>query len=183
MDSFQSNIYNTDQSGFNYEMHSGRTLDFKGVKDVSSLIQSSSALTHSYTIQPLIKIDGTLHERLLVCLQEKNGFPKTKVPLNPSNIYLKCSSSGKLTKQIIFDWYDHIFFPEISSNSDKKGLLLYDSWTGFGHKEDIISRRNDIQVSLEIIPPKTTSMIQPLDVFFLDHGRCMFEQYLIILCL
>jgi len=164
MDSFGSNIYNTDQSGFNYEMHAGRTLDFKGIKQVTASVQSISATSHSYTIQPLIKCDGTLHDKLLLCLQELNGFPRTKTPLIAPNIYLKCSTSGKLTKDILKEWFEDIFIPDIQSNRDLKGLLLHDSWKGFSNLN--LNHSNDIELSLQVIPPKTTSIIQPLDVYF-----------------
>lgn len=44
-------VYNSDQFSFNYEMHSGRILTFKGTQDVYVLIQFTGAMTHSYTIQ------------------------------------------------------------------------------------------------------------------------------------
>lgn len=51
-----SHIFNTDQSGFNYEMHSGRSLAFIGTTSVEAQVQSLNAMTHSYTIQPTISI-------------------------------------------------------------------------------------------------------------------------------
>ena len=45
------NLYNSDQSGFNLEIHSGKTLTFVGGKNIESLVQSISSMTHSYTIQ------------------------------------------------------------------------------------------------------------------------------------
>ena len=89
---FERYVYNTDQSGFNYEMHSGRTLDFQGVKTVTAVVQSKGALTHSYTIQPLIRIDGKLHPILFICLQEARGLPTTKPFLQPTNTYITCST-------------------------------------------------------------------------------------------
>ena len=61
-------IYNTDQSEFQYEMHTGRTLEYKGIPIVTTVVQSEGATTHSYTIQPLIRIDGTLHPTLFISL-------------------------------------------------------------------------------------------------------------------
>ncbi|EFN83638.1 hypothetical protein EAI_06589, partial [Harpegnathos saltator] len=54
------NISNPDQSGFQLEFHSGYTLAHKGVKRIESVVQSISATTHSYTIQPTISADGKL---------------------------------------------------------------------------------------------------------------------------
>ena len=42
-------IFNTVQSGFNYELQSTRTLSFIGEKSVSSSVRSIHATTHSFT--------------------------------------------------------------------------------------------------------------------------------------
>jgi len=66
-------IVNTDQSGFELEMHAGRTLDVKGVKKVEIIAQSKSALTHSYTIMPTVTASGKLLEPLYMVLREDSG--------------------------------------------------------------------------------------------------------------
>jgi len=58
------NIYNADESGFNLEIHSGRTLTIQGVKTVETIVQSQSAITHSYTIMPTIPANGQLQSPL-----------------------------------------------------------------------------------------------------------------------
>ena len=117
MKNFMPYIFNLDQSGFNYEMHTGRTLPIKGLLQVTALVQSEGATTHSYTIQPMVRIDGSLHPTLFVCLQEKNGqFPNDprEQMVQFNNIYLKCSSSGKLVKDLIKGWFDDVFIPEVN---------------------------------------------------------------------
>ena len=46
-----SEVFNTDQSRFEYEMVAKRTLSNKGEKDTHSIIQTMNATTHSYTVQ------------------------------------------------------------------------------------------------------------------------------------
>src|SRR6185437_1153452 len=71
---YQNNhIFNSDQSGFNYEMASTRTLSNTGEKDTMLVIKSHNKGTHSYTIQPLIDYEGNNRGKLYVCLQEKDG--------------------------------------------------------------------------------------------------------------
>lgn len=67
------NVFNSDQSSFNLEMHTGRTLSFKGHQKVETIIQSTNSMTHSYTIQPIISANGSLLSPLLIILQEKDG--------------------------------------------------------------------------------------------------------------
>jgi len=44
------NIYNSDQNGFQLELHAGRSLAIEDTKKVECTVQSVSATTHSYTI-------------------------------------------------------------------------------------------------------------------------------------
>jgi hypothetical protein len=54
------NVYNSDQSGFQLEVHSGRTLAIERERQVECLVQSVASTTHSYTIQPTISGNGRL---------------------------------------------------------------------------------------------------------------------------
>jgi len=67
------NTYNSDQSGFNKELHFGRSLDYRGVRSVPRVVQSVNATTHSYTIQPTINAEGEFLKPLVVVLQEPAG--------------------------------------------------------------------------------------------------------------
>lgn len=95
-----SNVYNSDQSGFQLEMHSGRTLAVEGEKQVECLVQSIASTTHSYTIQPTIAGDGRLLSPLFLVLKEPSGKfgPIVESSLfRPENVYIEVSKSGKLT--------------------------------------------------------------------------------------
>lgn len=71
--------------------------------------------------------------------------------------------SGKLTKQHLITWFKEDYFP----NTPDESIFLVDSWTTYNDKKAIDSNKPE-EKSLEIlkIPPKTTSLVQPLDVFF-----------------
>ena len=158
-------VYNTDQSGFQKELHSGRTLDFKGVKQVHASAQSVSATTHSYSIQPTISKSGKLLSPLFIVLQENTGDfgPRVKKTLfSASNIYVRASQSGKLTKEDLKVWFQDVFFPAANQHS----VLLVDSWDTYKDKAMIRSvTPANKQLEILTIPPKTTSMVQPLDVY------------------
>ena len=160
------NTYNTDQSGFNKEIHSGRTLEIRGAHHVEATVQSIAATTHSYTIQPTISKSGKLLSPLFIILQEPNEKfgPRVEISLfSAPNIFVTTSSSGKITKDLLQMWFQKVFFPHVSSNS----ALLVDSLTHY-KDEDMINISTPHDKALEIlkIPPKTTSMVQPLDKYF-----------------
>lgn len=97
------NIYNSDQSGFQLEIHSARTLAMEGSKKVECLVQSVSSTTHSYTIQPTINADGKLLSPLFIVLKEAKGEfgPRVEKELfRPENVFITASKSGKLTSGI-----------------------------------------------------------------------------------
>ena len=158
------NVFNSDQSGFNLETHTGRTLSFKGDSKIEILAQSTSSLTHSYTIQPFVTVSGLLKSPLLIVLKEpggKFGPIVQKSIYTAENIVAVPSTSGKLTSKIVADWYKNIFLQTFS----KQSVLCLDSWTGQTKKifENIHSKGKKVQILT--IPPGTTGLIQPLDIY------------------
>lgn len=99
----ESNIFNSDQSGFNLETHAGHTLTLKGSSKVECPAQSLNSLTHSYTIQPIVSADEDLKSSLLIVLQETGGKfgPIVEQTLyKADNIVTFASKSGKLTSDL-----------------------------------------------------------------------------------
>lgn len=82
------NVYNADESGFNLELHAGRTLTYKGGKTVECAVQSVTSTTHSYTVLPLISAAGKLVSPLLIVFKEAGGTfgPRVREHLFQVNI-------------------------------------------------------------------------------------------------
>jgi len=160
----EENVFNSDQSGFNLEVHAGRTLALKGSMKVEGLAQSLNSLTHSYTIQPVVSADGELKSPMLIVLQETGGKfgPIVENTIyKANNIIALPSKSDKLTSEIATQWFSDVFLPNAGNNS----VLLLDSWTGQTKtKFDNIDRQNK-NIKILTIPPGTTGLIQPLDVY------------------
>ena len=157
-------IYNADESGFNLEIHSGRTLAKLGVKTVEATIQSVSSTTHSYTIMPIISASGRLLSPLYIVLKESTGTlgPIVQRTLfRPVNIYIGASKSGKLTSEHFKTWFSEVYLP----NTGRRSMLLLDSWTGHCPNELQQLIPQDKEVTFSMIPKKTTGIVQPLDVF------------------
>lgn len=169
-------VFNSDQSGFNIELLSGRTLTEKGDKKVVSSIHQSHSGTHSYTIQPLISMTGHLYPRLLIVLQEKSGKFGPVVLQNlftHPEILVLANSSGKVTKEVLKEWFTEIYFPSFNS----KSLLLLDSYSGHKDLKDIdklLPQNKTYQVSQ--ISPGITGFCQPLDVHFFRSYKSFHRQ-------
>ncbi len=154
-------IFNTDQSGINYETYSQRTLANIGESTEVSA-NSLNAMSHSYSIQPVMSFEGKLVGKLLLCLQEINSKfgPIVENQLfKANNIQLVCSSSGKMTKELIKKFSQEILKPIVKNDF----VLMLDSWPGHNKQEIYDNIFENINCNLQVIPAGTTSYIQPLD--------------------
>ena len=106
------------------------------------------------------KIVGPIY----LSLKEVNGRMSQNIKSNlprVENVVVTCSASGKLTTSLVEYWRDNCLMPSLCS---RKMLLLSDSWSGQVGGKGIYESVKGLK-RLEI-PWKTTSRIQPLDVFF-----------------
>jgi hypothetical protein len=129
-------------------------------------VASKNASTHSYTVQPTISLDGKQVGPILLCLQEPKGKlgegVKNKL-FKPSNVVITCSASGKLTSSLVAYWRDNCLLPSIGG----KCLLLSDSWSA-QNDMSLYDKANcqNKHIKRIQIPQKTTSDLQPLDVYY-----------------
>lgn len=170
-------MFNTDQSGFNIENLSGRTLEISGEKKVFSSANQSHSLTHSYTIQPMISMTGKLSEKLFIVLQEKDGKfgPLVRVKMfSHPEIYVVCTSSGKVNKSVLQEWFSEIYFPI----AGRKSLLILDSFPTYKDRSNIDKEKPaNVKYEISTIPPGLTPHCQPLDVTFFRPYKAMHRRF------
>jgi len=162
-------VLNADQSSFHYELASNRTLSYVGEKTTYLSVKSVNALTHSYTVMPVISAAGCLINPVFICLQEPTGrFPITKSILSVSNVVVTCSKSGKLTTSLFEYWIREV----LNKVTNSRFLLLMDQWSPH---TDITAYENNLNrgqtCKLMVIPGKTTSTKQPCDVYFFRQWK------------
>ena len=165
-----SEIANADQSGFIKEFTTARTMAPTGSKTVEVVTQSSTALTHSYTMMPTLLADGTLRGPLFVVLQEPGGAFPTTVPIcRPTNMYIEAHSTHIMTKALLNVWIDKVFLPNASSES----LLIVDSWPAFRDHQNFDNRAqlHGKEIKVMNIPAGCTGKVQPLDVHFFGPSK------------
>lgn len=167
-------ILNSDQTGYQYEMHRDRTLDHAGVKQVAVQVMYSFATTHSYTIQPVISMEDKLGSKIMIVLQkkgEKFGPIVQQNLLRPPNVFLSCSRSGKVGASILLDWTRNCSAPFIG----EKACLIIDSYSQHRYAELLSVPGKRIEI--KIILPGATPLIQPLDVFFFRRWKSFTEKF------
>lgn len=149
--------------GLQLEIPAGRTLTVRGTKKVTRRVQRTNATTHSYTVHIQLNASGKLSPKLPVVLYEPEGMPKrAKETLeNYHNLHVYWSKSGLMGAEIAKQWMKEVFLPIAEKNS----VLIIDSWTGY---KQMIQMPEIAAQKLKIVqlPPKTTSRLQPADVYF-----------------
>ena len=173
-------VYNFDQSGFQREIHRQVTLAICGTKGIDAVVDNLNAMSHSYTIMPLLVLSGRLGPKLYICLQEVSGhFPKTKVTeINTlvqklGNVFVTCSTSGKMGTKDLHVYLENCFWPFAGNRS----LLNVDSWTPFKKAQNFKPPKGcNKTVVVENIPPKTTYDRQPLDRQFFRTYKSSIKQ-------
>lgn len=173
-------IYNFDQTGFNYEPSNLRTLSHKGERDTQLYLDSRDKSTHSYTAQPMITRSGQLFPKLLLIMQEaqKGDFgPQVSDQVHAlerayGNIQVFATKSGKINSYLADKWYNTTVKDEIKrhqrrqlSNDEPACLFLADSWNGhFSAAHQGVLHSHGAETLA--IPELTTDYLQPLDVNF-----------------
>ncbi|CAF1476498.1 unnamed protein product [Adineta ricciae] len=174
----EDNVLNTDQSGLELEIHSGRILSYHGEKTTLSTVRSENATTHSYTVQPMISLSGKVIGPVFLCLKEPDGRMSDNIKSNlfkADNVVVTCSASGKLTTSLVKYWRDNVFITSIANSS--RTLLLSDSWLGQGDGKGIYEMIKDCKRM--VVPPKTTAKIQPLDAFLITNTKLLIDVFTI----
>lgn len=134
-------IFNVDQTGFNLEPSTDRTLSSQGERDTMMHARSSNKQTHSYTAQPVISREGRVVGKLTLVLQEDKGRfgpliqkKVRKMEQDFSNVKLYPSKSGKMNSSLTADWMIEVLLPGVneflnSTASDEDEPLPYDEQT------------------------------------------------------
>lgn len=133
--------YSSFKSGYQYDRKfpSNSNVTFTGERKVERLVQSKNAMTHSFTIMPIVSASGELISPLYIVLQEKTGDKfGTQVAQNIfqcPNISVSCSKSGKMGKKHLEEWVSDVLVPATGDSC----VLVVDSWSTF--TEDNIRRQ------------------------------------------
>ncbi|GAU90948.1 hypothetical protein RvY_03295 [Ramazzottius varieornatus] len=170
-------MWNTDQSGFDYEMRPGRILHLAGAKHVLAICQSENSMTHSYTVMMTIS-PGTRKflPQLWITVQEDKGVFGSIVArtmFKADNLYVTALVSGKMTKKLYLVWCEKILF----SHVEDRCILLADSWRTYSDQEAVLEfKPEELEYEMITIPPKVTGDIQPLDRLFFRMYKDFFRK-------
>lgn len=149
--------------GLQLEIPPGRTLTVRGTKKVVRTVQRTNATTHSYTIHVQMNASGKLAPKLPVVLYEPAGLPKRAAEQigNYQNLHIYSSKSGLMGSDIAKKWMDEVFLNFVEDGS----VLIIDAWKGYQQMLQM-PRIADKKLTIVQLPPGSTSVLQPADVYF-----------------
>ena len=123
----------TKKSGFSYIVSTSRTLSHTGERHTLVAVNQLNPLTHSYTIRPLLNMNGNLVGKLYVNLKEVGDefCPLVSASMPQySKLHVTCSKSGKLNKKLLRAWNDNVFKEGVNRLNSDKCVLYVDPWVG-----------------------------------------------------
>lgn len=142
-------VFNSDQSGFSFELHAKHTLTERGAKKVEAQVQSVSATSQFYNHANLfgfwLFIVSAFHgltgkggnfspEGHIQCkyimLSKKISKSKYQAP----NVFAVAGRSHIMTRQHMIIWLRDVFFKALPTEQ-KRALLIVDSWSGWNKTE------------------------------------------------
>lgn len=161
-----SRIFNMDQSGFYYESHSNRSLATKGVKNVERVVANAGDAKKKLTIMPIVSADGRLLPLLFVQIAQTRGaFPPNAHVFEAPNLHAVAGTSHIMTTATCLDFFQNCLMPYLEQGDS---LILLDGWRTFGSDEvvELLGSDPEKQIAVQRIPEHTTSICQPLDLYF-----------------
>ena len=165
----QNHIFNMDETPCYMDMTGTTTLDFVGAKNVDT--QHTGHDKARFTTVLCISASGRILKGYIIL----KGLKRVPAVQLPPNVILTVSMGGSMTQDLMMDWLDRVFSSRGPYFANSPSLLLMDS-----HKAHVTEPVKDVMrrlnVQHKIVPPRFTSMLQPLDVT--GGVNLIFKQYL-----
>lgn len=152
------NILNMDETPCYFDMLGDSTLHFKGAKSVEGLTTGHSK--SRFTVVLCTTMSG-IYLRTTVIFKGLKKIPKINCP---KNIYLAVSPGGTMNTPLMKLWANECLKRRNGLFSNQKSLLLMDSFGSHTAQEITAYIDEECKTEVILLPPKTTSFLQPLDV-------------------
>lgn len=151
-------IFNMDETPAYFDMSADSTLHFKGDKNVDGL-DCGNRKTR-FTVVLCASACGKLTPTMIIFKGLKN-VPKLNLP---RNIHVRVSEKGSMNTLLMKEWQKCCFSSRGSYLANSPSLVILDSY-GTHCKEEIQREFTSTYKSeVLILPPRTTSFLQPIDV-------------------
>ncbi len=151
-------IFNMDKTPCYYDMKSNRTMHFKGEKQVDG--SDSGHSKNRFTTVLCVSLSGTVIKTLIIL----KGLKKVPNVALPPKIDIAVSIGGSMNVKIMLQWIEKCFKSRGNYFANAKSVLFMDSYGSHKIPEVLDALKSKCNTEVVLIPPKTTSILQPLDV-------------------
>jgi hypothetical protein len=155
--SSQAVVYNMDETPIYIDMMQSRTLSFTGEKNTEAY--TTGNLKTKISVVIAISSEGTVLRGMAI-LKGLKKPPKCHVP---NNLFVATSESGNMDQNLMLQWIRACLNDNGPFEDRKEKLLILDTYKSHYTDKVMESFRNS-RIETVLIPPKTTSFLQPLDV-------------------
>jgi hypothetical protein len=150
-------VLNMDETPIYVDMMRNHTISFKGEKNTE--VNSTGNQKTRLTVVLTISSAGEMLKAFVI-LRGLKKVPKCEIP---RNVVVGVSKSGSMDQKLMKDWAQSCLNRNGPFNDSGKKLLLLDSFKSH-HTEDVLNFLSSKNTQVHVIPPRTTSFLQPLDV-------------------
>lgn len=154
----QDKIFNMDETPCFFDMAGDSTIHFKGEKNVDG-VDTGHRKSRFTTV-----IAASASGRMLKALIILKGLKKTPELKLPKNIIVTVAPKGSMNSELMQSWLKSCFSSRGPYFAQTKSLLLMDSYGSHRKPEVINTLKSKYNTTTVFIPPKTTHILQPMDV-------------------
>ena len=151
-------IYNMDEMPCYFDMASYQTLHFKGDKNVDGI--DIGHRKSRFTVTLCCCADGRMVKTLIVFKGLKN-VPKLNLP---ADVEVTVSMGGSMNTCLVLKWIRSCFTQRRPFLARTPSIIYMDSYGSHIKEKVSVSLRSHCATKVLVIPPKMTSVLQPLDV-------------------
>ena len=151
-------IYNLDETTCYFDMASDQTLHFKGDKNVDGI--DTRHRKSRFTVTLCCCADRRMVKTLIVFKRLKN-VPKLNLP---ADVEVTLSMGGSINTCLMLKWIRSCFTQREPVLARTPSIPYKDSHGSHIKEEVSESLRYDCATKVLVIPPKMTSVLQPLDI-------------------
>jgi len=150
---------NYDETPIQFDMATGHTYDFKGVKEVC--IQTTLGVKMRMTVLLAILSNGIMLPPLFI-FNTKKKLPEELIKKYGKDCLLFANQNGWITEDILLEWFDKIWL-NLNISENTKPVLIFDKCR-VHISAKVLEYLEKKEILYQVIPAGTTGYLQPLDV-------------------
>lgn len=137
-----------------------------------------------FTVMPCANAEGTHKLPLMAIGKSKKPRSFKKFPNETAPLYYRNSANAWQTSELFAEWFHKQFVPSVREFSkeneiEPKAVLLLDNCSAHNARSHQLSS-DDGKIFVQFLPPRTTSLLQPMDQRVLYSMKTKYRKILLL---